>query len=297
MLVGRVDRVVRGPRSGRPERRWRRSSRRRARRIAGTTAFSPKTTPSMLTPIARRYSSRSKMLGQPAAGRDAGVEEGQVEPAELARPRRRPRPRSPRGRLTSASHELGPELVGGAVPGVGLDVGEDHLRALLDQPRGGRPPQSVGSPGHQCHLAFEVHGGSLPEQRRPRRPAVAPRGRRMRSSMGADNRTRRGTALNPNLANLLASPPRSTPTAIAIRLDDIAVPYGAMEQVQPARRRPAGEQGRRPGRPGRGDAAERPPLPDGLLRRAPARRDRRADERAADRARDQALHERLRAPS
>jgi len=37
--------------------------------------------------------------------------------------------------------------------------------------------------------------------------------------------------LNPNLANLLAESAAKHPDRIAIRLDDVAVPYGAMEQV------------------------------------------------------------------
>ena len=60
-------------------------------------------------------------------------------------------------------------------------------------------------------------------------------------------------------------------------------------QRQPARRGDAQEQGRRPRRPRRDHAAQRPVLPGRLLRRAARRRRRRADERAAQGARGRLL--------
>ena len=84
-----------------------------------------------------------------------------------------------------------------------------------------------------------------------------------------------------NFAELLSEAAAADPEHPAVKLDDLVLSYGMLDA---AVARAAGllrAHGVEAGRPGRDAAAERPLLPDHLLRRAADRRGRRADEPAA----------------
>ncbi len=96
-----------------------------------------------------------------------------------------------------------------------------------------------------------------------------------------------------NLASLLTESVVEHADAPAIRLGDVELTYAALDESSARTGRSAACEGHAAGRPRRGDAAQRPRVPDRLLRRPAGRRSRRAYERPPQAARDRLLSRRL----
>ena len=133
-------------RSARPARRSRRSPRRRARAARAAPPARRTTTPSRLTPIARRYSSRSKSSPNPEPVRDARVEEDVVDTTGLLHRERDHR--LVRVEVADVdADEVPADLLGDLAAAVLVDVRDDDHGARLGQRERGRPADSARAAG------------------------------------------------------------------------------------------------------------------------------------------------------